>query len=162
MKKYLVVLILGAVLVFAGNVYAIQPAPFITICHTNPSQSVTLSFVNEESYNGHLGTPHNNETFDTVGECASATPTPTATPTETPSTPSCASDQHLDASGRNCVSFSNPGPGDSGIGGPAGQVLGTSTMAGTGAVEDALFNSMFALGSLLTSFGIMKNGKKRV
>ena len=43
-----------------------------------------------------------------------------------------------------------------------GQVLGTSTMAKTGAVEDALFNSIFTLGSLLTSFGIMKNGKKKI
>ncbi len=46
------------------------------------------------------------------------------------------------------------------LGVSTGQVLGVSTMAGAGAVEDAIFNSIFTLGSLLTSFGIMKNGKK--
>ncbi len=77
--------------------------------------------------------------------------------------------KHLDASNKNCVEYSQAGapePKDSGIGGAevlgvsTGQVLGVSTMAGTGAVEDAIFNSIFTLGSLLTSFGIMKNGKK--
>ena len=62
----------------------------------------------------------------------------------------------------DCLSFSDPGPGDSGTGGASvGQVLGSSTLAATGVVEDALFHSIFTLGSLLTSFGIMKNGKKR-
>lgn len=88
------------------------------------------------------------------------TETPTSTPEPTPTTPSCASDQHLDASGRNCVSFSVPGSGSGTGGAPVGQVLGASTMAATGAITDALFNSIFTLGSLLTSFGIMKNGRK--
>lgn len=81
---------------------------------------------------------------------------------------------HFDNDGKNCLQFSVPGVeqpnnSNSGIGGAqvlgtstTGQVLGVSTMAGTGAVEDAIFNSMFAFGSLLTSFGIMKNGKKAV
>lgn len=95
------------------------------------------------------------------GDCdPTSTPTATSQSTETPLTPICTGDQHLDASGRNCVSFSVPGSG-SGTGSTVtGQVLGASTMAGTGMVEDAIFNSIFTLGSLLTSFGIMKNGKK--
>jgi hypothetical protein len=57
------------------TIVSAQPAPFITICHHNPSQEVTLTFMNEHSYNGHLGTPHNQETYDTNGPCSS-TPTP--------------------------------------------------------------------------------------
>jgi hypothetical protein len=81
---------------------------------------------------------------------------------------------HFDNAGVNCLQFSVPGVeqptggsnnsqpqvlGASTMGG--GKVLGTSTMAKTGMAEDAIFNSVFALGSLLTSFGIMKNGKKK-
>lgn len=104
------------------------------------------------------------------GDCNEPTSTPIAT--ETPNGDVCANidgiqtsvpeGKHLDASGKNCVEFGVPGvpqTTDSSIGG--GQVLGTSTMAATGAVSDALFNSIFTLGSLLTSFGIMKNGKKK-
>lgn len=105
--------------------------------------------------------------FDTETETADNTlcvndedPKPTPTPEPTPTTPSCSSEEHLDASGKNCVTYSVPGS-DSGTGGAQiGQVLGASTMAATGAVSDALFNSIFTLGSLLTSFGIMKDGKK--
>lgn len=113
------------------------------------------------------------------GDCNEPTSTPTSTPvaTETPNSDLCANidgiqysvpeGKHLDASGKNCVEFGVPGVPESGIGGgevlgaSKGQVLGASTMAGTGAVTDAFFNAIFGLGSLLTSFGIMKNGKKK-
>lgn len=108
---------------------------------------------------------------------ATSTPGPTATPEVTPDPDVCKNidgiqtslpeGSHIDASGKNCVWFGVPGVPES-IGGTnvlgvstTGQVLGASTMAGTGAVEDALFNSIFTLGSFLTSFGIMKNGKKK-
>lgn len=75
---------------------------------------------------------------------------------------------HFDVTGKNCLQFSAPGVPESSnpgtqqvLGVQTGKVLGASTMARTGAVGDALFNSIFTLGSLLTSFGIMKNGKKR-
>lgn len=82
-------LILGTIILVAffvvGKVFATAPAPYKVICHTNPAQSVTLSFQNVQSYNGHLGTPHNTETFDTDGEClVEVTPTPTDEPTPTP------------------------------------------------------------------------------
>ncbi len=87
---------------------------------------------------------------------------PTATPDPTDPGDVCAnidgvqtsvpSDLHLDASQRNCVSFSVPGA-DTGTGG--GQVLGASTMAGTGAGEDMLA-MMFAIGSFSFGVGIRK------
>lgn len=70
--------------------------------------------------------------------------------------------KHLDASGRNCVEFGVPGapePSDLGIG--EGQVLGASTMAATGNAMDSIFYSIFTFGTMLTSLGIMKNGKKQ-
>ena len=100
-----------------------------------------------------------------------STPTSTPTPTATPNADICLNldgiqtsvpeGKHLDASGENCVEFSVPGVEQARGLNVGGQVLGTSTMAGTGVVEDAIFNSIFTLGSLLTSFGIMKNGKKK-
>lgn len=47
-------------------------------------------------------------------------------------------------------------------GGTGGQVLGASTMAGTGVVEDNLMNIMFALGMALTAFGIRKVSSSKV
>jgi hypothetical protein len=50
-------------------------------------------------------------------------------------------------------------PGDTGTQsgtGTGGQVLGASTMAGTGVAEDNLFNMIFILGSVLTTLGIRK------
>lgn len=57
-----------------------------TICHHNPSHGVTLTFENWQSYSGHLGQPHNGQTYDTDGPCPTASPTasPSATPTCTP------------------------------------------------------------------------------
>ena len=78
----------------------------------------------------------------------SESPIPTLTPTQPP------------AGGEN----SGTGGAPFQLGGPlappsvtAGQVLGVSTMAGTGVVEDNIFYSLFSLGSLLLSTGIMKN-----
>jgi hypothetical protein len=107
------------------------------------------------------------------GDCNEPTETPTSTPqaTETPNGDICANiegiqtsipeGKHLDAGSENCVEFSVPGVEQASGSNANGLVLGASTMAGTGAVEDAIFNSIFTLGSLLTSFGIMKNGKKK-
>jgi len=73
---------------------------------------------------------------------------------------------HLDASGENCVEFGKPGvseSSDSGtgqvLGAVAGQVLGANSMAGTGTAEEALFNLIFTIGSLLSAFGIRKSFK---
>lgn len=112
-------------------------------------------------------------------ECYEPTSTPVATaePTSTPNGDICANldgiqltmpDEYHQA-GVNCLKYElggPPPPSDSttqvlGASTTSGRVLGASTMAGTGAVEDAIFNSIFTFGSLLTSFGIMKNGKKR-
>lgn len=103
----------------------------------------------------------------------SGNPTPTSTPNNGDVCPNIDGIQtslpdgtHFGLLG-DCISFSNPGVPDSGMGGgdilgaSTGKILGTSTMAATGTVQDALFNSIFTLGSLLTSFGIMKNGKKK-
>lgn len=85
--------------------------------------------------------------------------TPTPTPTEAPFvSPSCTGDQHLDAAGRNCVSFGVPGPGDPGTGssastGTGGQVLGASTMAGTGSFADTLNLAIMIIGGLFTFQG---------
>jgi hypothetical protein len=61
-----------------------------TICHHTPSNNVTLTFQNQQSYNGHLGTPHNGSTYDTNGPCATATASPTASATASPSPSSSA------------------------------------------------------------------------
>ena len=46
-----------------------------TICHHTPGNEVTLTFHNAQSYNGHLGTPHNDQTYDTDGPCEDSQPT---------------------------------------------------------------------------------------
>jgi hypothetical protein len=123
-------------------------------------------------------------------DCNEPTPTPTPTVTLTPtpiSTPivtatpvatifdvcaniegiqtSVPDGKHLDAGNVNCVEFSPSGPSESsstsGGSSVTPQVLGASTMAATGVFEESLFYSLFSFGSLLTSFGIMRNGKKR-
>lgn len=89
-----------------------------------------------------------------------ATPVVTATPTATPtSTPVVTSTPTATATPNNGSSTTTSTNTDSGTGG--GQVLGTSTMAATGTFEDSVFYSLFTLGSLLISLGIMKNGKKK-
>lgn len=89
----------------------------------------------------------------------SSTPTPVVTPTPEPGDPtstpiSCGEGEHLDLSGTKCLRWSDPGvpdPGDS-----SGQVLGASTMAGTGLFEENLFLSFFIFGSLLVIFGLRR------
>lgn len=51
-----------------------------TICHHTPANDVTLTFQNQQSYNGHLGQPHNNSTYDTNGACEQASPSPSVSP----------------------------------------------------------------------------------
>lgn len=143
-----------------------------TATATNRPTSTPTATATSVATNNPTATPV--ETEAPCDDCnePTATPDPTVAPIEAPFvSPSCSADQHLDAAGKNCVSFGVPGAptpppavGGSVLGASTmsgGQVLGTSTMAGTGAMEDALFNSIFTLGSLLTSFGIMKNGKRK-
>lgn len=61
--------------------------PYKIICHHTPANNVTLTFQNQQSYNGHLGTPHSGSTYDTDGACRIISPTPSITiaPTNTPS-----------------------------------------------------------------------------
>jgi hypothetical protein len=54
------------------------------LCHINPSQAVQHNFNNENSCDNHLGTPHNQSTYDVAGLCPTVTPTPTPTATPTP------------------------------------------------------------------------------
>lgn len=54
------------------------------LCHHNPSHNQTLTFNNLQSCNNHVGTPHNNSTYDSYGACSQPTATPTNTPTVTP------------------------------------------------------------------------------
>lgn len=84
-----------------------------------------------------------------------ATPIETATPeaTETPVTPNCGGDTHLDLSGTKCLRFEYGGP-QAPTGGTGGQVLGASTMAGTGAFDENLYMSIMALGATLSGFGL--------
>lgn len=72
------------------------------------------------------------------------TSTPTATPTDSPGSDS--------GTGGDSTSSSEP----------AGQVLGTETMASTGTAEEALFNFIFIVGSFLSAFGIRKFSSSRV
>lgn len=111
------------------------------------------------------------------GECDEPTETPTATTTPIATVfdvcqnidgiqTSVPDGKHLDAAGINCVEFSPSNPSESSNQTSGGQtvtpqVLGTSTMASTGVVEESIFYTLFSFGSLLTSVGIMKNGKKK-
>jgi len=91
-----------------------------------------------------------------------------ATPACVVTSPSCTGDQHLDASGQNCVNWSPSGPAprnDEGNGQvlgastTSGQVLGASTMAGTGSFAEDIYMAIMTLGGTLSAFGI-KNFKK--
>jgi hypothetical protein len=115
-------------------------------------------------------------------ETSSPEPTDSPRPTETSSpepTPYDACDNidgvqsslpegmHYDNDGDSCLTYSVPGvpePTGGEVLGTSteGSVLGASTMAGTGVVGENMFYTLFAFGSLLTSLGIMKYGKKEV
>lgn len=77
MKKLLFLLSIITVLLFSLSFVqksiAEEPTPYKTICHHTPANLVTHNFMNEQSYLGHLGTPHSSETFDTDGACATST-----------------------------------------------------------------------------------------
>lgn len=88
---FIIGILLGLLLV--SKMYATQSESYKTICHHNPANNITLSFQNQQSYNGHLGTPHSDQVYDTEGECeeeVELTPTPcirispTVTPTPEP------------------------------------------------------------------------------
>ncbi|MEK7497461.1 MAG: hypothetical protein AAB656_00910 [Patescibacteria group bacterium] len=109
----------------------------------------------------------------------SSTPTPTPTPTVLGDNDVCANINgvqtsvpnglHLDASGRNCVSFEFGGPGPNGNGGggqvlgastTSGQVLGASTTARAGTAEDMIGLTLIASGTILV--GTSLNAYKKV
>jgi len=74
--KYLITLTL-ALIIFSVFAIANPASSFavdfpITICHHNPGNEVTLTFQNQQSYEGHLGTPHSGSTYDTPGPCETA------------------------------------------------------------------------------------------
>lgn len=73
---------------------------------------------------------------------------------------------HLDASGLNCVNWSQAGPpvrNDEApgqvLGASTGQVLGASTMAGAGGFAEAAYQVIMGVGGILTYLGIKKNKK---
>ena len=70
--------------------------------------------------------------------------------------------KHLDASGLNCVEYQLGGAPTPAEVSSTGQVLGASSLAGTGVAEEGIFNLIFALGSLLSAFGIRKFSTSRV
>ncbi len=90
--------------------------------------------------------PPTEEPSPTPTESSLPTPTPTPTPTETPSI------------GGAPFQFGGPPPPPP----VTGQVLGVSTLAGTGVVQDTLFNLIFILGCLATSLGIRKIAAAKV
>ena len=107
------------------------------------------------------------------GECS---PTPTSTPQPTildicqnidGIQTSIPDGKHLDSTNLNCVEFSPSNSQETKSESSQSsneikpQVLGVSTMAKTGSFEESLYYSIFSLGSLLTSVGIMKNGKNK-
>lgn len=95
--------------------------------------------LNEDSYP---------EASCTTPEILTSTPTPFVTP-------NCTGDSHLDASGKNCVSFQLGGPSQS-SGTSGGQVLGASTMAATGSFAETFYQAIMGLGGIFTVKGLKK------
>ncbi len=100
------------------------------------------------------------------GDCE-PTPTPTPTPTVNPDV--CANmdgiqsevpqGMHLDPTGKDCLNWSESGAPES----PSvsqGQVLGASTMAGTGSFDSVLYQVIMGIGATITSFGFKKALRK--
>jgi hypothetical protein len=101
-----------------------------------------------------------NSDGQTVEEDHIANFTCVADPTPVPTPLNCTGDQHPDAAGLNCVSFSQAGPPPQGpYTPPQGQVLGASTMAGTGSFAENLYIAIMGLGGIITALGV-KNFKK--
>lgn len=83
--KYTIIVL--AFLVFCFLLYVSKVKAnevYKVICHHNGAQDVTLTFANEQAYEGHLGTPHSSEVYDTDGACEEVSPTLSPTPTEIP------------------------------------------------------------------------------
>jgi hypothetical protein len=158
------------------NIPTPTPTATATSVPTSTATSQPTSVPTESSQPS--STPSVDPSATPTGE---STSTPEATVSATPNGDICANldgiqltmpdEYHHDNDKVNCLKFELGGPpppsntGGSQVLGASttgtGKVLGASTMAGTGAVEDSIFYSLFSLGSLLTSFGIMKNGKKK-
>ncbi len=83
MSLFVIGLILGLAFLSTHKAEATKPAIYKTICHHTPGNDVTLEFLNEQSYDGHLGTPHSESTHDTDGACQEPEETPTEEPTPT-------------------------------------------------------------------------------
>ncbi len=149
----------------------------VTICHasghddTEKFETLELSenavYANGQGNGGHFnedGTPaagHENDYFGACGAESTPTATPvvtstpeaTATPTASSTPLTCSGDTHLDAGGVNCVSFQLSGaPASNG----GGQVLGASTMAGTGSFSEGLYQAIMGLGGIFTVKGLKK------
>jgi hypothetical protein len=84
-------------------------------------------------------------------------PTTPPSPTPTPTPPSCGADEHLNSEGTKCLKWELGGPPPPPAVTTTGQVLGATTMAGTGAFEENLFSLFFSIGALLMGAGIRKN-----
>jgi hypothetical protein len=124
------------------------------LCHKHDDEEC------EEKEKNHCGGEWHNGGCSLPSSSPSATPTeqPTSEPTAQPTTPSCGSDEHLSLEGTKCLKWELGGAPASAAA-TGGQVLGASTMAGTGVMEDTLFNMIFVLGSVLSAFGLRKFSK---
>lgn len=76
------------------------------------------------------------------------------TPAPTPVPPTCGSDEHLNLQGTMCLKFELGGAPPPPPASTQGQVLGASTMAGTGSFEENLYFAMMVIGGTITAFGI--------
>lgn len=132
----------------------ISPSPSVTPSPTpDPSTSPSPSSTPEPSQTPE---PSVTPTPECDDEVCDETPTPTPTPEPTPT---CSGDQHLDASGKKCVSFEYGGAPSNGTGGggqvlgasTTGSVLGATTMAKTGVVEDIISLVSMSFGTILTA-----------
>lgn len=114
-------------------------------------------------------TPTNEPTATPSCEQRENCPTPSPEPTSTPNGDVCANldgiqtglpeGYHFDNDGVNCLKFEYGGPSNGGGSAPQGQVLGASTMAGTGSFTESLYLAIMAMGGALTAKGL-KNFKK--
>ena len=124
---------------------------------------------------GNQATVPNGYHLNNDGQCAADT-TPTPNPDVCPNIPgiqySFPFNMHLDAAGQNCVDLDQAGPPpNNGNGGgnnqqvlgastTQGQVLGASTMAGTGSFAEELYLAIMGLGGIFSFAGIKKALKK--
>jgi len=139
----------GSVINTQSIIYQTPPTPPIPPTKPEPSNPPTPPIKPEPS----TPPPH----CDDPG-CFTPTPKPTATPKPGESPVPTPTPTQPPAGGENGGTGGAPFQ----LGGPpppppvTGQVLGASTLAGTGVVQDTLFNLIFILGCLATSLGIRK------